>query len=211
VHHASPSVVLSDGRRFDARIVRRDQRRDLALLQIDVAGLHAATPRRDPAVRVGEVLVALGHPLGVANALTMGIAHVSAEGIDDRFVQADLRLAPGNSGGPLADVNGRIVVDGGLALAVPTAAVEDFVGLASAPGPLGVVLAAARIADGSQVAVVTAVAPGSRAERAGLLVGDVLAARDVARLRFASSVAVRRAGLPIVVALPRDPASVRAA
>jgi serine protease Do len=217
VHHASPSVVLSDGRRFDARIVRRDQRRDLALLQIDVAGLHAATPRRDPAVRVGEVLVALGHPLGVANALTMGIAHVSAEGIDDRFVQADLRLAPGNSGGPLADVNGRIVginsmvVDGGLALAVPTAAVEDFVGLASAPGPLGVVLAAARIADGSQVAVVTAVAPGSRAERAGLLVGDVLAARDVARQRFASSVAVRRAGLPIVVALPRDPASVRAA
>jgi serine protease Do len=217
VHGAQPQVVLSDGRRFGARIVRRDARRDLALLQIDADGLTAAEPRREPALRPGEVLVALGHPLGVPNALTLGIAHAAVRGVDERFVQADLRLAPGNSGGPLADVAGRIVginsmvVDGGLALAVPVATVEDFVGAAAAPGPLGVVLAAARLADGTPVAVVTAVAPGSRAERAGILIGDTIAARDVPRLRLASSLAVRRGGTPIGVTLPREPASARAA
>ena len=97
-------VVLSDGRRFAARVERRDERRDLALLRIDASGLPAAAVRDPSELRVGEVLVAVGHPLGIPNALTMGIAHAAVSEGSRRFVQADLRLAPGNSGGPLADV-----------------------------------------------------------------------------------------------------------
>ena len=117
-------IVLSDGRSFAGRVERRDARRDLALIRIDARGLPAATVRDPAEVRVGEVLVAVGHPLGIPNALTMGIAHAAVGDGPRRFVQADLRLAPGNSGGPLADVHGRVVginsmVAGGLALAVP--------------------------------------------------------------------------------------------
>lgn len=121
-------VELADGRRYAGRVLLRDARRDLALLRIDADDL-VPLERRDPAtLRVGEMLVALGYPHGVPNALTMGIAHA----LPGRFVSADLRLAPGNSGGPLADVAGRLVginsmvVAGNLALAVPSDAVARF-------------------------------------------------------------------------------------
>lgn len=217
VRRRDVQVVLSDGRRFPAPVVDRDDRRDLALLRIDATDLPAAEPRRDAGPRVGEMLVALGHPLGVANALSMGIAHATVAREGARFVQADLRLWPGNSGGPLADVQGRIVginsmvVGGGLALAVPVDAVERFAGTADAPQPFGVHLAAARLPDGHAVAVVVRVEPGSRAERAGILVGDTIAARDVRRLRSATSLAVGRGGMQIIVAIPSEPASARAA
>jgi len=217
VRRHDASVVLSDGRRFPASVVRRDERRDLALLRIDASGLPAAEARQEPGPRAGEVLVALGHPLGVPNALSMGIAHAAVNRRGARFVQADLRLWPGNSGGPLADVHGRVVginsmvVGGGLALAVPVDAVEVFAGASAAPGPLGVTLAPGRRSDGRAVAVVVAIEPGSRAERAGILIGDTIAGRDVERLRTATSLAVNRGGMRIVVAIPRDAASARAA
>ena len=126
-------VVLSDGRRFTARLAARDARRDLALLWIDADGLRAAATRDPRGLRPGELLVAVGHPLGIPNALTMGIAHAGLGEGRRRFVAADLRLAPGNSGGPLADAEGRVVginsmvVAGGLALAVPSDDVQRFV------------------------------------------------------------------------------------
>lgn len=134
----SAHVVLHDGRRFRAHVESRHERRDLALLRIDADGLRPVF-RRDPAtVRAGELLVAVGHPLGIPNALTMGVAHAPVAHDGRRFVQADLRLAPGNSGGPLADVRGRVVginsmvVGGGLALAVPVDDVQRFVDAAHA-------------------------------------------------------------------------------
>lgn len=201
-------VVLSDGRRFEARVERRDAERDLALLRIEAGGLPAAAVRDAEDLRPGELLVAVGHPLGVANALAMGIAHARVAP-DHRFVRADLRLAPGNSGGPLADAQGRVVgintmVAGGLALAVPSGAVERFVRAEPAPSRLGVALAPARLRDGRDALVVVAVEPGSRADRAGLRIGDAIAAADPARLRFATALAVVRAGRPITVAIPAD-------
>ena len=207
-------VELSDGRRFVGRVERRDERRDLALLQIDVAGLTAAEKRDPSDLRVGEVLVAVGHPLGIANALTMGIAHA---GGGDRFVQADLRLAPGNSGGPLADVHGRVVginsmvVAGGLALAVPTDAVERFIGALPVPSRLGVHLAPVRLRDGREALVVVAIEGHSRAARAGLIVGDVLLVRDAGRLRYLDALDVVRGGRMITIPIPRDAESSRAA
>lgn len=209
-------VVLSDGRRFAARLERRDAARDLALLRIDASELPAAAVRDPRDVRPGEVLVAVGHPLGIPNALTMGIAHAAVGEGPRRFVQADLRLAPGNSGGPLADVRGRVVginsmVAGGLALAVPSNDVRRFTGELREPSLLGVRLAPARLRDGAEALVVIALEPGGRGQRAGLLVGDVLLARDPRALRFASALDVVRAGARITVPIPPDPERARAA
>jgi serine protease Do len=210
-------VVLSDGRRFPARIERRDPRRDLALLRIDVDGLPAAAVRDPSDLRVGEVLVAVGHPLGIPNALTMGIAHAAVTGTSRRFVQADLRLAPGNSGGPLADVQGRVVginsmvVAGGLALAVPSDDVQRFIGAAGEPALLGVHLAPVRLRNGREALLVVGVERNGRGERAGLIVGDVVLASDAERLRYASALEVVRGGVAITVPIPRDPESARAA
>jgi len=213
---AEAEVVLSDGRRFAGRVERRDAARDLALLRIDAIGLPAAAVRDPAEIRVGEVLVAVGHPLGIPNALTMGIAHAAVTEGSRRFVQADLRLAPGNSGGPLADVHGRVVginsmVVGGLALAVPADDVQRFVGAATAPARLGVHLAPVQLRDGRGALLVVAVEPGGRAERSGLIVGDVLLARDAERLRYARTLEVIRGGVKIVVPIPGDAEHERAA
>jgi serine protease Do len=203
----SAEVVLADGRRYDARLERRDPERDLALLRIAADRLPAATVRDPADLRVGEVVVALGHPFGVPNALSMGIVHAPLDTGERRFVQADLRLAPGNSGGPLADARGRVVginsmVARGLALAVPADDVQRFLGALPAPERLGVLLAAARLRDGSEALAVVAVEPGSRAAAAGLRVGDVLRTRDAARLRFATALEVLRGGTPVIVPIP---------
>jgi len=209
-------VVLSDGRHFAARVERRDPRRDLALLRIDASDLPAAPTRHPGELRTGEMLVAVGHPLGIPNALTMGIVHAPVGDRPGRFVQADLRLAPGNSGGPLADVQGRVVginsmVVGGLALAVPADDVQRFAGAQTGPSRLGVHLAAGRLRDGRAVLVIVGVEPGGRGQRAGLLVGDALLARDADALRFASSLDVLRGGVRITVPIPSDTERVRAA
>jgi serine protease Do len=210
-------VVLGDGRRFPARLERRDAERDLALLRVEASGLVPA-PVRDPAdLRVGEVLVAVGHPLGVANALTMGIVHAPVGTGRRRFVQADLRLAPGNSGGPLADAAGNVVginsmvVAGGLALAVPADDVQRFVGAAALPSRLGVLLAPGRLRSGRDVLVVVGVEAGSRAEHAGIRIGDALLARDAERLRYAATLEIVRGGVAIAVPIPPDQGSSRAA
>jgi len=210
-------IVLSDGRRFGARLERRDAGRDLALLRIDARDLPAAVARDPGDLRPGEMLVAVGHPLGIPNAVTMGIAHAAVGEGARRFVQADLRLAPGNSGGPLADARGRVVginsmVAGGLALAVPSDDVQRFTGAVREPSLLGVHLAPARLRDGRDALVVIALEPSGRAHRAGLLVGDVLLARDPRALRFASALDVLRGGVRIAVTIPPDDAErVRAA
>jgi serine protease Do len=209
-------VVLSDGRTFDARVERRDDRRDLALLRIDAEGLTAVQPRDPATVRVGEVLVAVGHPLGIPNALTMGIAFAPVGDGARRFVQADLRLAPGNSGGPLADVHGKVVginsmVAGGLALAVPADDVERFAAQTAPPSRLGVALAPVALRDGRAALLIVGIEPNGRGAKAGLIVGDVLLARDADRLRYAPSLDVLRGGAAIVVPIPAESAGARAA
>jgi serine protease Do len=91
------------GRRLDARVVRRDDARDLAELRVAARDLAAAEVGDSDALRAGEVVLALGHPLGVPNALSLGIVHsvgphpTRLPGDRRRWVQADVRLAPGNS------------------------------------------------------------------------------------------------------------------
>ena len=139
-----PRVVVhgADRRRAEGLVVAGDRAADLALVRVPGLDLQPATRIGDDTVPVGSLLVALGHPLGVWGAVTRGIVHaVGAITPGGRaWIQADLKLAPGNSGGPLADARGRVVgvnamIVGGLALAIPVSEVKLFARSAGAPGP----------------------------------------------------------------------------
>ena len=128
-----PQVVLADNRALEARLIARDPGRDLALLSTSADDLDPA-PRADArGLRAGELVVAVGHPLGVSYAAALGVVHRAPTGVHGPagWVHADIRLAPGNSGGPLADALGRVVgvnamIVGGLGIAVPSHLVEAF-------------------------------------------------------------------------------------
>ncbi len=130
---AAAGVRLPTGDHVEGRVVARDPSADLAALLLPVDGLTAATPGEPGALRPGEIVVALGHPLGVTNAVSLGVVHelVRGRGRAPRWIAADLRLSPGNSGGPLAGVDGRVVglntmVCGGLGYALPVSAIARF-------------------------------------------------------------------------------------
>lgn len=132
-------VVLWDGRRLEGRVLARDGRRDLAAIAVPRDDLQPA-PIGDPGLlRPGDLVIALGHPLGIVGALALGVVHTVdavARGTP-RWLRADIRLAPGNSGGPLADALGRVVgintlIAGGLGVAVPVTTVARFLGDARA-------------------------------------------------------------------------------
>ena len=177
-------IQLWDGRDLTARLVKRDARRDLALLQIDAPAIQAATVGDSSRLRVGELVIAVGNPLGFTGALSTGVVHglgpVRGLGGDD-YVHATVRLAPGNSGGPLATATGNVigintmVVRGGLGLAVPSNHVIHFIS-AQPPVELGVTVRPVRIpASSSGIGwIVLEVEDGSPADRASLQVGDLI-------------------------------------
>ena len=130
-------VRLADDRRFDARVIAGDRRADLAVVRMPRAGVPPALVADSDTLRVGSVVVALGHPLGLRRTLTAGVVHAIAALMPGGrcWIQADVRLAPGNSGGPLADSAGRVVgintmIAGRLALAIPINEVRGFVAAA---------------------------------------------------------------------------------
>ncbi|MFZ0738951.1 MAG: trypsin-like peptidase domain-containing protein [Candidatus Acidiferrales bacterium] len=191
------AVQLWDGRELRARVTSRNPRRDIALVRVDASELPAALPADSSQVRPGELAVAIGNPLGFIGALTMGTVHAIGplRGLGPHsWIQANLRLAPGNSGGPLADARGRIIgintmVAGGLALAIPSNAVQDFLSSGPSDSWLGVTVHPVQV---PQVAgrgrtfglVVLEVEPGSLASNASLLPGDILLGTE--EKRFAS-------------------------
>lgn len=127
------TVETPDGRLFSAHVKVKDSGRDLAALVIEPPGLPSAATRAG-FPRPGELVFALGNPFGLTGALATGVVHQvgPVEGLGTAaWIQADIRLAPGNSGGPLADSQGRVVginsmIARGLGLAVPLADVERF-------------------------------------------------------------------------------------
>jgi serine protease Do len=177
-------VTLWDGREFTAQVTARDSRRDLAALRISASGLTVASPGDSSRIRPGEVAIAIGNPFGFLGAMTMGVVHAVGPlrrlGSRD-WVQADVQLAPGNSGGPLADVHGRVIgintmIAGRLALAIPSSEVSRFL-LGDAGGHwLGVSVAPVRLPsrEAHSGLVVLAIEPGSPASQASLLPGDIL-------------------------------------
>jgi serine protease Do len=129
----SGEVQLHDGRTTSAKLVARDPELDLAALEIAPGAYPVAQPSDTSSLAPGALVLAFGHPLGVPNALALGIVHHVArdESQAPRWIRADIRLAPGNSGGPLADARGRVVgintlVAGGLGYALPVNVVARF-------------------------------------------------------------------------------------
>ena len=174
-------VELWDGRSFAVNVIERDPRLDLAKLKLIAVGLQSAN-LRTTAATAGEKVIAVGNPLGFTGAISSGVVHSEGRirGLGSKhWVQARLRLAPGNSGGPLADMTGEVVgintmvVSGGMALAIPSSVVEHFLRNGSGPR-LGVTIRPVHLRTGSFGLLVSGIEAGSAAERASLLPGDVI-------------------------------------
>ncbi len=183
-HGSKVRVQLWDGREFDAAVTARDPRRDLAALRIGADSLPAARLGDSSQLRPGELAIAIGNPLGFVGALTTGVIHAigSLRALGSQtWVQATVRLAPGNSGGPLAGASGHVIgvntmVAGRLALAIPSNAVRDFLA-SGGRACLGVTVHPVRLprANGRALGLVLLeIEPGSPAAQASLMTGDIL-------------------------------------
>jgi serine protease Do len=122
------TVRFLDGCTAPAELTALAPRSDLAALRIAGHGLLCAERRDSKTLRPGEFVIGVGYPAGVPGAVSVGIVHAAATG---PWVEADIRLAPGNSGGPLADAAGRVVgintmVVDAMGVAVSTSAIEGF-------------------------------------------------------------------------------------
>ena len=143
-HHVVPSgearVTLADRRSFGATVIAALPERDLAVLHIEASGLPALTPGDSNALRPGEVVMAVGHPLGVRDAVSLGIfsgvGPIEGRGANKHMQEAllaNIDLRPGNSGGPLVNVRGEVVginsmvIGRRTALAVPSATVKRLI------------------------------------------------------------------------------------
>lgn len=195
-------VKLADGRSFTAELQGGDSKLDLALLKIDTGSekLPVASLGNSESLKVGEWVMAIGNPFGLAQTVTVGIVsakgRVIGAGPYDDFIQTDASINPGNSGGPLFNVRGEVVgintaiVAGGqgIGFAIPVDIARDVISQLRETGQvvrgwLGVMvqslteeLAASFGLEQAKGALVTEVTSGSPAEKAGILRGDVILA-----------------------------------
>ncbi|MDR7417207.1 MAG: trypsin-like peptidase domain-containing protein, partial [Armatimonadota bacterium] len=198
-------VRLVDGRELTARVVGEDPHTDLAVLQLPQSGLPAAALGDSTRLRVGQLVIAIGNPLGFSATVTAGV--VSALGrtlrsetgrLIENVIQTDAALNPGNSGGPLVNARGEVVgintavIAGsqGLCFAIPVNTAKwvaaqlirygrvrrAYLGIVAAAVPVDRGLAVRHRLDASTAVRVVEVQPGSAAERAGLRPGDLLVA-----------------------------------
>lgn len=193
VHGERVSVESWEGKAVSASIVKIDRRRDLALLAAPELEAPSASLSDSAQLKVGTLVFAVGNPLGFTGAVSSGIVHsIGPDGPMSGFewIHADVRLAPGNSGGPLADFQGQVVgintmiVAGGLALAIPSRAVQSFLTRTTSQLSLGVTVRPVRIGNGALGMMILELIPGGGAEAASLLPGDVLVAGNEGRFKF---------------------------
>jgi S1-C subfamily serine protease len=195
----SVNVKLKDGRVFSATLAGRDPATDLAVLKIDAKGLPAVTFADSDAARPGEVVLAIGSPLGLSHTVTMGVLSAKGRGganpVED-YLQTDASINAGNSGGPLVNLSGNVVGINtmtaskaqGISLAVPAnmskRVAEQLlksgkvdrawmgVGLQDVTPQLAEQIASAPASGGALVNAVTADSPAAKAH---LEPGDILA------------------------------------
>ncbi|HJR70092.1 MAG TPA: DegQ family serine endoprotease [Gammaproteobacteria bacterium] len=197
------TVTLHDGRKFDATLVGRDARTDLALIKIDAGGLPSVAFGDSDTARVGDWVVAIGNPFGLGGTATAGI--ISARGRDvglvdndaNDYLQLDAPINFGNSGGPVFNTAGQVVGvntaifspnggNVGIGFAIPANQVKEIVAELRENGSiergwLGVQiqnidedLADSLGLDSTRGALVTEVVADSPAARGGVQAGDVV-------------------------------------
>jgi len=196
-------VDMSDGRLVDATLIGADKATDIAVLRIQASGLSEVEMVDSDTLRTGDLAFAVGYPLGLDQTLTMGvISGLGRSGMGDAvedYIQTDAAVNSGNSGGPLLDSRGRLIGintsilsgdmgggNDGIAFAVPTRILLFVVEQLRATGEvtrgrigatLGSLTADRAVEKGLgfvRGAVVEDVVPGSPAERAGLMRGDII-------------------------------------
>ncbi|MEG1209923.1 MAG: serine endoprotease DegP [Leclercia sp.] len=200
---SSIKVQLSDGRKLDAKMVGKDPRSDIALIQIqDPKNLTAIKLADSDALRVGDYTVAIGNPFGLGETVTSGIVSalgrsgLNAENYEN-FIQTDAAINRGNSGGALVNLNGELIgintailaPDGGnigIGFAIPSNMVKNLTAQMVEfgqvkRGELGILgtelnseLAKAMKVDAQRGAFVSQVMPNSSAAKAGIKAGDVI-------------------------------------
>jgi serine protease Do len=106
------NVKLTDRREFRAKVVGSDPKSDIALIKIDAANLPTVRIGDSSHIRVGQWVVAMGSPFGFENSVTAGIVSAKSRSLSDSyvpFIQTDVAVNPGNSGGPLFDLDGDVI------------------------------------------------------------------------------------------------------
>ncbi len=152
------TVQLNDGREAKAKIVGTDAQIDLAVLKIDLPNLSPLSLGDSDKVKVGQIVMAIGNPFGLEESVSQGI--ISAKdrrAMNDsqvEYFQTDTAINPGNSGGPLVNIRGEVI---GINSAIYSEEIAEQFKLDSVRG-----------------ALVTDVTPGSPAEKAGIIRGDVI-------------------------------------
>lgn len=199
VHEATRlEVGLADGRTFVARLVGDDPATDLAVVRVDAFGLSAAVFGDSDDLHVGQLVIAIGNPLGFQATVTAGVVSALGRSLRSRsgrlienMVQTDAALNPGNSGGPLVDSRGRVVgintaiIQGaqGICFAIPVNTARWVAGLLIKEGRvrrayLGVAGEMRPLRKGASGVLVLQALPGGPAERSGVREGDVILALD---------------------------------
>jgi len=195
------TVQLSDGRQSKAKIVGTDGQIDLAVLKIDLENLTPLPIGDSDKVRVGQIVMAIGNPFGLDESVSQGI--ISAKdrrAMNDsqlEFFQTDTAINPGNSGGPLVNIRGEVIGintaiysesggNQGVGFAIPSNVVRAAMNSIISKGRVirgylgvGIQPVTADIAEqfklaSARGALVTDVTPGSPAEKAGIIRGDVI-------------------------------------
>lgn len=197
------TIRLADAREFKGKIVGVDTRTDVALLKVNATGLPTVTLGNSENLKVGEWVAAIGSPFGFINTITAGIVSAKGRSLADEsfvpFIQTDVAVNPGNSGGPLLNLKGEVVginsaiysrTGGymGVSFAIPIEVALDVSKQLRETGKvtrgrLGVQiqaltpeLAKSFKLENTNGVLVASVEPGSPAEKAGLQSGDVIIA-----------------------------------
>ena len=214
------TVKLTDKREFKAKVIGADKRTDIALIKIEASNLPAVRVGDPSRLKVGEWVVAIGSPFGFENTVTAGIVSAKGRSLPQEnyvpFIQTDVAVNPGNSGGPLFNMRGEVVginsqiysrTGGfmGLSFAIPIDVANDIAQQLRNTGKvtrgrIGVVIQpiTKELADGfglskAQGALVNSVEKGGPADKAGVEPGDVI-------LRFDGKPVSSSEDLPRIVA-----------
>lgn len=219
-------VQLSDGRRYDAKVIGKDPRSDIALIQLqEFKNLTAIKMADSDSLRVGDYTVAIGNPYGLGETVTSGIVSaLGRSGLNvenyENFIQTDAAINRGNSGGALVNLNGELIgintailaPDGGnigIGFAIPSNMVKNLTAQMVEygqvkRGELGIMgtelnseLAKAMKVDAQRGAFVSQVMPKSSAAKAGIKAGDVITSLNKKQISSFAALRAEVGSLPV--------------